>query len=74
MRLDARLERLEAKHAPHPIRVVTLHRYEGQTQEQAIAAHEAEHGPVGDKALCVIIRKPFPVPVVVGLAEPRLSA
>lgn len=48
MRLKPRLDALEAKLAPASQRWVRIYRYEDQTDEQAIAAHEAEHGPIGD--------------------------
>lgn len=65
MRLKPRLEVLERTLAPEPAkRWVRVFQYEGQTLEQAYAAHEAEHGPIDDAnvILRVIINKPFPAP------------
>lgn len=63
MRLNRRLEALEAAIAPQPARWVRIFQDEGQSQDQAIAAHEAEHGPIDDAniILRVIINKPFPM-------------
>jgi hypothetical protein len=38
----------------------SLCRYEGETDEQAVAAYESEHGPIGDGNVImrVIISKP----------------
>ena len=68
MRLKSRLDALEAKLAPAFQRWVRIYRYEDQTQEQAIAAHEMEHGPLGDANVImrVFICKPFPVCHAVG--------
>ena len=48
MRLKPRLDALEAKLAPVCSRWVRIWQDRGQTQEQAVAAYEAEHGPIGD--------------------------
>ena len=64
MRLNRRLEALEARIAPQLARWVRISQYEGQSQDQAIAAHQAEHGLIdgANVILRVIISKPFPVP------------
>ena len=64
MRLKPRLDALEARIAPACQRWVRIFLYEDQTQERAVAAYEAEHGPIDDAniILRVFIRKPFPVP------------
>ena len=64
MRLKPRLDALEAKLAPAFQRWVRIYRYKDQSQEQAVAAYEAEHGPLNDANIImrVFIRKPFPVP------------
>lgn len=62
MRLAKRLSDLERRIDPAPPRQwVRIYQYEGQTQEQAIAAYEAENGPIEEKGviLRVIINKPF---------------
>lgn len=48
MRLKPRLDALEAKLAPTFQRWVRIFRYEDQTEEEATAAYEAEHGPIDD--------------------------
>jgi len=61
MRLKPRLEALERRLAPKPAkRWVRVIQGEGQTYEQACAAHEAEHGPLGDAnvILRVIVQTP----------------
>ncbi len=39
-----------------------VHQYEGQTEDEAIAAHESTHGPVirEGNVLYVVICKPYP--------------
>ena len=65
MRMRPRLDALEAKLAPAFQRWVRIYRNEDQAEEQAIAAHEAEHGPIGDAN--VILRVSVkPVPHAVG--------
>ena len=66
MRLKPRVEALEARTnvsaLKHWHRIL---RYEGQNEAEAVAAYEAEHGPVGPDdgtVLRVIISKPFPAP------------
>jgi hypothetical protein len=66
MRLSHRVADLERRLASSgPKAWVRIFQYEGQTQEEAVAAYEAKHGPIGDKGviLRVFIRKPFPPPV-----------
>lgn len=58
--LKRRVEALE-KHAPGAFKAwVRVIQYEDQSEADAIAVHEAEHGPIGDcnRILRVIIRKP----------------
>ena len=64
MRLKPRLDALEANLAPASQGWVRIFQNEGQTREQAVAAYEAEHGPIDDAnvILRVTINKPFPVP------------
>lgn len=66
-RLKSRVADLEARIDPPPPRqwVRFFQRYEDQTQEQAIAAYEAEHGPIDDKGviLRVIVNKLGPASV-----------
>ena len=64
MRLKPRLDALEAKLAPASQRWVRIYRYEDQTQEQVIAAYEAENSPIGhaNVIMRVFKNKPFPVP------------
>lgn len=63
-RLKPRLDALEAQMAPACQRWVRIFQHAGQTQEQAIAAYEAEHGPIGDASviLRVSVKPSFPVP------------
>ena len=60
MRLRNRVEVLEKRDGGDFIPFVRVIQHEGQTEEEAAAAHEAEHGPLGDRAriLRVIIRSP----------------
>jgi hypothetical protein len=67
MRLSHRVADLEQRLAsPGPKAWVRAFQYEGQTQEEAVAAYEAEHGPIDEKGviLRVFINKPFPAPAV----------
>lgn len=62
MRLKPRLDALEAKLVPAFQRWVRMFRNEEQPEEQAIAAYEAEHGPIGDANVImrVFVNKPVP--------------
>ncbi|MEO6151655.1 MAG: hypothetical protein ABIT09_07725 [Croceibacterium sp.] len=63
--LEKRLEELERRMTPEPAkRWHRILQYEDQTQEQAVAAYEAQNGPIGDDntILRVIISKPGPAP------------
>lgn len=64
MRLKPRLDALEAKLAPVSQRWVRMFRNEEEPEDEAIAAYEAEHGPICDANVImrVFINKPFPVP------------
>jgi hypothetical protein len=66
MQLKRRIADLEHRIAPPEAkRWVRIFQYEGQTKEQAVAAYEAEHGPINDNMgviLRVIISKPLPAP------------
>lgn len=62
-RLSSRIADLEKRLSPVlPPAWVRVFQYQGQTQGEALAAWEAEHGPVGDRNVImrVIIHKPFP--------------
>lgn len=63
--LHRRIADLEARAPAHAPQWVRILQYEGQTEEGAVAAYEAEHGPIDNKRviLRVIINKPFPAPV-----------
>ncbi|MBY8335903.1 hypothetical protein KYN89_02460 [Alteriqipengyuania sp. NZ-12B] len=58
-RLERRLADLENKAGAFAPWVSIIQRA-GQTEDQAVAAYEADHGPVGDsnKILWVVVRKP----------------
>ena len=60
MRLKQRLEALERGDLSGVVPWVRVLQYEGQTEEQALAIHEAEHGSIGESnsILRVVIRKP----------------
>ena len=61
MTLDRRIAVLEDAITPvAKPRWHRLSRYEGETHEQAVAAYEAEHGPIGNGnvVMRVIIEKP----------------
>lgn len=61
MRLKQRVEALETR-ARGFVPWVRIIQHIDQTEEEATAAYEAEHGPVGgsNSILRVIIRKPSP--------------
>ena len=60
MRLAPRVADLERRAAPAEKSWVRILQYEGQTEAQAIAAHEAQFGPVGDSN---VILRVFTSPV-----------
>ena len=62
--LGKRLAALEQAQLPTTLRWHCLRRYEGETDEQASAAYEAEHGPISDANVImqVIVSKPGPRP------------
>ena len=66
MQLRRRVKDLEQKVTPGGIkRWVRIFQYEDQTQEQALAAYEAQNGPIEDSMgviLRVIVNKPGPAP------------
>lgn len=54
MRLQGRVSKLEQTHVVPKVWRQVIQKI-GQTQEQAIAEHEAANGPLGDDA-CLIVR------------------
>jgi hypothetical protein len=59
--MKRRLATLEQKmDPPAPVKWHRIRRYEDETDEQATAAYEAEHGPIDDGRVVmrVIINKP----------------
>ena len=60
MRLKQRLEALERSDLSGFVPWVCVRQYEDQTEEQALAIHEAEHGLIGEcnSILRVVVRKP----------------
>lgn len=60
MRLRQRLDALEARNVGGFVPWVRIIQDVGQTEADATAAYEAEHGPIGESnsILRVIIRKP----------------
>ncbi len=63
-RLKNRVFDLEQRRPENAKQWVRILQHEDQTREQAIAAYEAECGPIDDKGvvLRVFISKPFPTP------------
>jgi hypothetical protein len=60
-----RVAELEQKDRPKLAPCVSILRYEGQSEAEAVAAHEVKHGSLGPddgRTLRVIIHKPFPAP------------
>lgn len=59
-KIGERLSALERKRPVGSQKWHRIHRYEGETQEQVVAAYEAEHGPIGSDnvILRVIVGKP----------------
>lgn len=57
--LDKRVGALEQSRSAVALPWVCLRRYEGETDEQAIAAYQDEHGSIGDRNIVmrVIISK-----------------
>lgn len=53
MRLKPRVEALESR-STKPQRWVRVFQESDQTEEQAIAAHEAENGPIGDANVILV--------------------
>ena len=62
MRMKQRLEALERRETGGFAPWVQIIQSVGQTEAEAVAAHEAAHGPIGDSdsILWGIIRKPSP--------------
>ena len=60
-RFSSRLADLEQRLNPPSRGLHLIRLYEGQTEEDATASYEAEHGPMGpdEGILRVLIRKPF---------------
>ena len=58
--MKRRLEALETRTIGGFAPWVRIIQHEGQSEDEATAAYEAEHGPIGEgnKILRVIIRKP----------------
>ena len=55
MRLKPRVDELERKISPQPPQRWITVIQDGQTEEEAIAAYEAEHGPVGDANVMMVV-------------------
>jgi hypothetical protein len=65
MRLSKRLSDLEKRGPVGAVRWRRIFQYEDQSQAEALAAYEAENGPIGPdegRILRVFIHKPFPAP------------
>lgn len=59
MKLERRVADLEARTSSGSVEWVRVIQDCGQTERQAIAAHEAEHGPIGDSNIVLrVITKP----------------
>lgn len=58
--LTKRVVALETKIEPPKSRWVRMVRYQGETDAEAVAAYEAEHGPIGDDRVVmrVVVNKP----------------
>lgn len=58
--LSRRVDALEQRDPSGAAAWVSIIQHEDQTEEEAFAAYEAEHGPVGESnaILWVVIRKP----------------
>lgn len=58
--LSKRVGALETKIEPPKSRWVRMVRYENETDAQAVAAYEAQHGPIGDDRVVmrVVVNKP----------------
>lgn len=66
MRLRNRLIALEQRAVTGVRRWHRILQWEGQTEDEAVAAYEEKNGPIGPddgSILRVIIRKPIPAPV-----------
>ncbi len=65
MKLGARIDALEAQALQGSAKWCRVLQWAGQTESDAVAAHEAQHGPLptGEGVLRVIIRKSIAQPV-----------